>query len=213
MTPEQIAHHKELFVKTCRSYIQREGLEALLDYLEEKTDFYTAPSSTNYHLNETGGLCKHSLNVFITAMQVYESTVKPTILDKTGPFITPLSEESIAIATLFHDLCKTKYYKQVEKWKKNKEGKWASYPAYEVDDQFPFGHGEKSCYIINWYMKLHPDELLAIRWHMGMFEMAPMGSSMSFSFRSALEQSPLVALVHAADFIASNLKEKTTIFI
>ena len=79
-----------------------------------------------------------------------------------------------------------------------------------MKDAFPFGHGEKSCLMVSWYMRLEPEELLAIRWHMGMFDMAASGSSMSFSFRAAVDKSPLVTIVHSADFLVSNLVEKTT---
>jgi len=209
MTPQEIKKNKAEYQALCREYIHRDGLEELLTYLE-KTDFYVAPSSTNYHLNEAGGLCLHCLHVFRTAMSLYEHVARPAMESGEGPFEGKVEAESIAISTLFHDLCKVKQYHRTEKWKKNEAGRWESYPGYEVQDDFPMGHGEKSCFIISWYMKLTKDELLAIRWHMGMFDLAPMGTSQSYSYRAAMEQSPLVALVHSADFLSSNLLEKTT---
>ena len=77
-------------------------------------------------------------------------------------------------------------------------------------DEFPFGHGEKSCVIVGWFMRLRQEELLAIRWHMGMFDMGEQGSSMRYAFRAAMERSPLVALVQAADLLAANCLERTT---
>lgn len=118
--------------------------------------------------------------------------------------------ESLAVSTLFHDLCKTKMYKPTEKWKKDDKGNWKSYMGYEVQDEFPLGHGEKSCLIISWFMKLNRDELLAIRWHMGMFDIGEQGSAQRYAFRTAVEKCPLVSIVHSADFLASNLLEKTT---
>ncbi|MBR1712571.1 MAG: HD domain-containing protein [Alloprevotella sp.] len=209
MTQEEIQKNKEAFTALCRKHIRREGLEALLDYLEG-TDFYTAPSSTAYHLNEDGGLCLHSMNVFRTAMRIYDGIAREAMADGTGPFEGEIPEESIAISALFHDLCKVKLYRKAERWKKDEAGRWVSYPGYEVSDEFPLGHGEKSCLIVSWYMKLRRDELLAIRWHMGMFDLAPQGMSQSYSFRNALDQCPLASIIHAADFIASNLLEKTT---
>ena len=76
--------------------------------------------------------------------------------------------------------------------------------------KFPFGHGEKSCLILSWFIRLKQDELLAIRWHMGMFEMTEQGSSTRFSYRAAMEKSPLVTLLQAADMLAANTLEKTT---
>ena len=209
MTPEQITDNKATFIALCHEHIHREGLDKLLDYLET-TDFYTAPSSTNYHLNEMGGLCQHSINVFRTACKVYETVIAPALEQEDTPFSEPISMESIAIATLLHDLCKTKLYHQKEKWKKDEAGRWMSYPGYEVKDDFPFGHGEKSCLILNWFIRLKQEELLAIRWHMGMFDMAENGSAQRYSFRSAMERSPLVALLQAADMLTANVMEKTT---
>lgn len=209
MKQQEIDRNKAEYIALCRKHIRRDGLEELLAYLET-TDFYTAPSSTNYHLNEAGGLCRHSMNVFRTAMSLYEHVAQPAIKSGDSPFTAEVEPESIAIATLFHDLCKMKIYHCTERWKKDEGGRWMSYPGYEVRDDFPMGHGEKSCFILSWYMKLTKDELLAIRWHMGAFDLAPMGTSQSYSYRAAVEQSPLVALVHSADFLSSNLLEKTT---
>lgn len=209
MNAQQIEKNKERFVAYCREYIHRDGLDALLSYLE-KTDFYIAPSSASFHLNEDGGLCKHSINVFETAFLLNEGVVVPAIKEGNSPFTEQLSTESIAIAALFHDFCKTKLYHKAERWKKDENGRWVSYPGYELQDEFPFGHGEKSCVIIGWFMRLRQDELLAIRWHMGMFEMTEQGSGTRFAYRAAMEKSPLVALIQAADMLAANCMEKTT---
>lgn len=208
MSHEEIEKNKAEFQAACREHIRREGLENLLAYLDN-TDFYTAPTSTNYHLNEEGGLCLHSLNVFRTAMSLNESVLRPAIEAGTGPFTEPVSAESIAISTLFHDLCKINLYHATDKWRKDEAGRWQSYRGYEVRDDFPMGHGEKSCYIVRGFIKLLKSELLAIRWHMGLFDLAPFGTAQSYAFRAAVEQSPLVSLVHSADFLASNLLEKT----
>ena len=36
---------KEEFIDIYRQYIRREGADALLDYLENKSDFFTSPAS------------------------------------------------------------------------------------------------------------------------------------------------------------------------
>ena len=167
MTEQQIAANKQRFIDLCNEHIHREGLDKVLAYLE-KSDFYTAPSSTRFHLNEDGGLCLHSMNVFEAACKIYNEMAKPAIVNGTSPFTEEVSMESIAIATLFHDLCKIKLYHKTERWKKDDKNRWVSYPGYEVKDDFPLGHGEKSCLMLSWYMRLKPEEMLAIRWHMGM---------------------------------------------
>ena len=211
MTEQQIAANKQRFIDLCNEHIHREGLDKVLAYLE-KSDFYTAPSSTRFHLNEDGGLCLHSMNVFEAACKIYNEMAKPAIVNGTSSFTEEVNMESIAIATLFHDLCKIKLYHKTERWKKDDKNRWVSYPGYEVKDDFPLGHGEKSCLMLSWYMRLKPEEMLAIRWHMGMFDMGESGTPLRMSFFSATDKSPLVSIVHAADFLTSNLWEKTTVY-
>lgn len=210
MTTQEIEANKERFVCYCKEYAGgREGLDRLLAYLEE-TDFYHAPSSTNYHLNEPGGLCKHSINVFETAKALYESAIEPKRAASEAAFSEPVSMESIAVATLFHDLCKVKMYRTTERWKKDELGRWQSYMGYEVHDDFPFGHGEKSCFVLERFMRLKGCELLAIRWHMGLFDASEQGASGRYSLRAAMEAEPLVSIVQAADLLAANCLEITT---
>ncbi len=203
-----LEQNKAKFIEYCTENIHREGLDKVLDYLE-KTDFYSAPSSTNFHLNIPGGLCLHSINVFETAIKLTQHILVPAVKGGASAFSDIPSVENIAIAALFHDLTKIEMYHEAEKWTKDEAGRWCTYKAYEVKDDFPFGHGEKSCYRLLKYMELNRDELLAIRWHMGMFDMGEQGSSQRLSFRRALETSSLVAIIHAADFLSSNLMEKT----
>lgn len=211
MTTLEIDRNKQRYIMLCRQHIQREGLEKLLTYLDS-TDFYIAPSSTRFHLNEDGGLCLHSINVFESLVTLYESYAKPIINGGEGPFKDEISMESLAIVGLFHDLCKVKIYHKVKKWKKDDNNKWLSYSSYEIKDEFPLGHGEKSCLILNWFIHLKSEELLAIRWHMGMFDLPPMGSSQYLSYSTATEKSPLVVLLHTADMLTSKFKENTTTF-
>lgn len=211
MSPQEIQANKERFIDLCHQHIKRDGLERILAYLE-KSDFYTAPSSASFHLNEEGGLCKHSMNVFETTLNIYHSLVEPHIKNKTSPFEKEIKTESIAIAALFHDLCKINLYHRTQRWKKDENNKWISYPGYELKDDMPLGHGEKSCFMINWFMRLEPDEMLAIRWHMGMFDMGENGSTLRYSYRAAMDKSPLVSLLQAADMLSANLLENTTTY-
>lgn len=209
MTPEIIEKNKERFIALCHEYIKRDGLEKILNYLE-KTDFYTAPSSASFHLNEDGGLCLHSMNVFDAAYKIYEHIARPAIQSGVSPFTEEISMESLAIVCLFHDLCKIKLYHKANRWKKDDNNRWMSYPGYELKDDFPFGHGEKSCLMLSWYMRLLPEEMLAIRWHMGMFDIAENGSSQRYSYYAATEKSALVNILQAADQLTSKILEKAT---
>lgn len=147
-----IEKNKAEFKAIVNSTIHRDGINELMNWLDT-TDFYTAPASAKYHGNEPGGLCAHSLGVYncLKVMQRDES------------------DETIAIAALFHDLCKVNFYKVSTRNTKDESGKWIQVPFYEYrqDDLIPLGHGEKSMFIIMQYMKLSPEEACAIRHHMG----------------------------------------------
>lgn len=131
--------------------IHRDGIDDLMAWLDS-TDFYSAPSSTRYHGAEPGGLAAHSIAVY--------NRLKQKQTDET--------DETIAIVSLFHDLCKCNFYNKTFRNVKNEStGKWEKVPSYEVDDQFPLGHGEKSMFTVMKFMKLTDDEVMAIRWHMG----------------------------------------------
>ena len=78
-------------------------------------------------------------------------------------------------------------------------------PFYTVEDQFPYGHGEKSVYLIERFMRLKTEEAVAIRWHMGGFDDAVRGGS--FVISAAFEKYPLALLLHLADMQATYLDE------
>lgn len=40
---------KEEFIEIFREHVHRDGAEALLDYLTNKSDFFTSPASARYH--------------------------------------------------------------------------------------------------------------------------------------------------------------------
>lgn len=155
--------NKETFLSICREDIKRDGIEDLLKWLED-SDFFAAPASTRFHGNYEGGLCEHSLNV-------HRELTRLNDIYQLG-----YSKETIAVTALFHDLCKVNYYKRGTRNVKDENGNWVVKEVYEVDARVPLGHGEKSCIILQWYIKLSLEELLAIRWHMGGFDSATKGA-------------------------------------
>lgn len=153
---------KERFLEIFNTYIKREGADKLLEYmLSKSSDFFTAPASTRFHGAYQGGLVEHSLNVY-DCLKDYlaRERVKST-------YGLNYEEESIAIAALLHDICKINCYKVGSRNVKGENGVWQSVPTYEYDDRLPYGHGEKSVYIITGFMKLTREEAFAIRYHMG----------------------------------------------
>ena len=188
---------KERFLEIVKQNITREGIDKLLDWLE-KTDFYTAPASSRFHNNVEGGLCEHSINAYNRYIKLLESEFGENWQDK-------ISKESAAIISLFHDLCKVDYYKiEFRNVKVNNE--WIQKPYFSVEDSLPYGHGEKSVYILNGFLRLTREEAMAINWHMGGFDARVKGGSYSLS--EAFYRFPTCFLFHIADLQATYLDEK-----
>ena len=186
---------KEEFIKIFTANVHRSGSQELLNWLET-TDFFTAPASTKYHCACLGGLVQHSVNVYYTLTERYFN-------NETD------SSESFAICALLHDLCKAQFYKVSTRNVKNETtGAWEKQPFYAVEDLFPYGHGEKSVFLIERFMRLKPVEAMAIRWHMGGFDDS--AKSGNFSISVAFEKYPLAVQLHLADLESTYLREKHT---
>ena len=152
---------KERFIEIYNTYIRREGADKLLDYLVNSSDFFTAPASARFHSSYEGGLVDHSLNVYDCLVSYLGANRTAEIMGVT------YTEESIAMVSLLHDLCKVGVYKKGFRNVKDEKGMWQRVDTFEYDDQLPYGHGEKSVYIISGYMRLSREEAFAIRYHMG----------------------------------------------
>ncbi len=186
---------KERFIEVYREKITREGADHLLDFLC-KSDFFTAPASTRYHGAHEGGLVEHSLNVYDCLVDIL---ARPRMKELYG---VEYSEESIAIAGLLHDICKVNFYKVSTRNVKDETGRWTTVPYYTIEDSLPYGHGEKSAYMISAYMKLTRDEAFAIRYHMGFS-----GTEDPGNVGKALEMFPLAYATCCADMEAAFLME------
>lgn len=193
MDKEIINQNKNEFLAIAHENIKRDGIEEFLKWLSS-TDFFEAPASTRFHLAEAGGLCLHSINVYKRLLKL--------AIDEWGE--DSVNKESVAIVALFHDVCKCCYYKtEMRNTKEN--GEWVQKPFYQIDDALPYGHGEKSVYMINGYLRLTREEALAVNWHMGGFDSRVKGGDMSLA--GAYQKYPLCVLVHIADIMASYLDE------
>ena len=180
--------HLERFKEIYHTTIKREGADKFFDYLMSTSDFATAPASTRFHGSYEGGLLEHSLNVYDCLVDYLE---RKRVKDVYGMAYTP---ESIAIAALLHDVCKTGCYKKGTRNVKDANGVWQTVPTYEFDDRLPYGHGEKSVYIISGYMKLTREEAFAIRYHMGFS-----GTEDARNVSAAFEMFPLAFALSVAD--------------
>lgn len=187
--------YREEFIRIYQENVHREGSQALLDWIST-TDFFTAPASTKFHCACEGGLVQHSVKVYNTLMERY---FEPNAGD---------TAESFALCALLHDLCKAQFYKVSTRNVKNEQGVWEQVPFYMVEDQFPYGHGEKSVFLIERFVRLKPSEAMAIRWHMGGFDDSAKGGS--FAISVAYEKYPLAVKLHLADLESTYLREKNT---
>ena len=178
---------KEEFLQLLRS-TNREGIDNLINFIE-KTDFYTAPASTRFHGDYDGGLLEHS-------MKVYEILCNKV---KSSPIEINVSEDSLKIIALLHDICKVNYYKVDFRNVKNEAGVWEKVPYYTVDDTIPYGHGEKSVMMLTEYIKLTNEEKYSIRWHMGYTEPKENYSAIGSSYTKY----PIALLTHEADLEAT----------
>lgn len=182
---------KEEFLALCREQIHRDGLEDLLTWLQ-KSDFFKAPASQRFHGAYNGGLCEHSMDVYQMALKAIEG------------YGLQLDAESVAISTLFHDLCKVNFYKQ-DKRNQKINGEWVEVPYFTIEEKYPFGgHGSKSVFLVQQFMKLKTDEAAAINCHMGF---APGGDSVRDA-GNAFHAFPLAWITHVADEAATYLLER-----
>lgn len=192
---------KTMFVKLLKA-TKRKGVDEVLEGLD-KIGFFSAPASSKHHLAEAGGLVKHSLNVYWEAMAIREAqiTFRPELEAR-------LPKESVAIASLLHDICKADVYKQVEKFRKDANNKWEKYLAYETDyTHCPLGHGEKSVIrLLRMGLELTNDEIAAIRWHMAAWELGDSYEAKG-NFGAACDKYPLLSVLIAADELATRIIE------
>lgn len=184
--------NKERFLSIYREHIHREGSEKILDHLlSEHSDFFRAPASTRFHGAHAQGLLEHSLNVY-DCLKDYLS--RPRVKEC---YHMDYNEETIAIVALLHDICKINCYKESTRNQKV-NGQWVQVPFYEYEDRLPYGHGEKSVYIITGFMRLSREEAFAIRYHMGFS-----GSEEVRNVGAAFEMYPLAFALSTADMEAT----------
>lgn len=188
---------KEEFIEIYRENIRREGADKLLEYLmSPSSDFFTAPASTRYHGAYEGGLVEHSLNVYEC---LCDYLARERVQELYG---IEASEETVAIVSLLHDICKMNFYKKSFRNMKDENGVWNKVPTYEIDDRLPYGHGEKSVYIVSGFMRLTREEAFAIRYHMGFS-----GNGEARDVGKAFEMFPLAFALSTADMEASYFLE------
>ncbi len=195
--------NEEEFVELLLS-THRDGVEDVIADLRDM-GFFKAPASANHHLNREGGLVEHSLNTCKVALSVWEGmkTLEPSLANE-------VKKESVIIASLLHDVCKTDIYKRTVKKRKNNIGIWEDSEGYKVSyKDFPMGHGEKSVIqLLCSGLEMNDDEMLAIRWHMGAWGINMNSMEEQRSYDTARSLYPLVCIIQAADSLAAGIMER-----
>lgn len=190
---------RDRFINLLRE-TNRAGIENLISYLVDKTDFFTAPASTQYHGSKEGGLLEHSLAVYDLLLKVnktFDLNIKP---------------ETIAVVALLHDVCKTNFYIVGTRNVKDPiiDGKqltgWHPVPYYAIDDQLPLGHGEKSTILLQQFIRLSLDEVMAIRWHMGAYGASDYATGKALN--NAIDKFPVITALQIADLAATYFERK-----
>ena len=187
---------QEEFTELYQQYIHREGADKFLDYLQSKSDFFTAPASTRFHGSYAGGLAQHSINVY-RCLRAYLD--RERVQEEYGMHYF---DETVALVSLLHDVCKIGCYKAGTRNVKDENGVWQKVPTYNFDDPLPYGHGEKSVYILAGFMRLSREEAFAIRFHMGFSGQEDKGN-----VGKAFEKFPLAFALSVADMEATYFLE------
>ncbi|MCQ2200299.1 MAG: HD family phosphohydrolase [Paludibacteraceae bacterium] len=199
-----IQRNKGEFISLLKS-TNREGIDNVIEDLEG-LGFFEAPASAGHHLNVPGGLVQHSLNTYRAAAVVYYG-----MLELNPSLKKEVKEESIIIASLLHDVCKSDIYERTIKRQKTKLGTWEDAEGYRVTYKgFPMGHGEKSVIMLLCSgLEMNDDEMLAIRWHMGAWGLNMNSYEDQRSYDSSRTLYPLVSIIQAADGLAAHILERS----
>jgi len=218
-------------------FCKRDGMDSLIHWLKNETDYFQAPASTKYHGNYEGGLAAHSLNVYDSLVVINDQFAEKGV-----------DPESLIVVALLHDLCKIDYYvmdsepatsaqmnyvndllskrsetinsaectkayvsKIIEMLKNDPQGEFPVFaPSYKVEEELPLGHGEKSLYLATQFITLKPEEAMAIRWHLGMHDV---GTHFFYPsggpIQQAIRQHKLVPMMISADYLATWMIDET----
>ncbi len=165
---------------------RKQQVSELVTFLEEETNWLSAPASTKYHMSEKHGLLYHSVGV-------------AEMILKIAPQLDPVyTDETLIIVGLFHDLGKVGYsnnpYYLLNPSEQNRHyyGTRSHYKPYIINnDIVAMSHAMRSLYHIQKFVDLTPEEAQAIIYHDGPY---------TEGYREiAMKEEPLTLLLHFAD--------------
>ena len=219
LNKEEIKKNKESFIGLLKKIKRPDAqIEGLINKLE-KSDFFTAPASTNYHSSYEGGLCKHSLNVYEQLVKLcnieypkkkVEETKEDGSVEIKYENTCPYSEETLIIVSLLHDISKMNFYETSLRNVKNEKGEWVQVPfikTKEAKDRFIYStHGANSEFMVRTFIPLTIEESCTIINHMGGKESGSNGFDNNLS--EIFNRYSLAILLHSADMLATFFTEK-----
>ena len=160
---------------------RREAVLALLEHLENETDWLWTPASTNHHCACEGGLLSHT------------RTVAHFMLDLKARVRPDLDDESCVIVALFHDAGKVGP-KDNPECRRDAEGRWVLDP-----DRVALSHAVRSIHLVSRFIPITEEEIQAITYHDGQYVAA--------NRVVKNRETPLLLLLHFADMWASHVLE------
>lgn len=209
LSKEQIQKNKEEFISLINSINREFNKERLIDWLENKSDFFTAPATTKYHCAYEGGLCEHSLNVYYALKNLNYGYMPELVATseeiEQGIHKYKYDEDTLKIVGLLHDISKANYYEMFSRNVKDSNGNWTQVLDYKVrDDKFIYGNDEQNTeFMVSTFIPLTLDEKVAL-----------LHKSGGKAFDSTQENIPtiftkyqLAVLLHCADMLSCYVLE------
>lgn len=187
--------------------IKREGIDDLIEYMDE-VGFFHAPCSGGNHLCCEFGLVQHTRNVMVAAENIGHALLGVKY---------PEYRESVILCAALHDLgkCgdhgKPLYVPNMIKNKKYKKTDPEAEPEYVQSDAKPYErnknlnaipHAFRSVIVANRFIDFSEDEEFAIMYHDGLYDRETGGMSVVPG-----HESPLLLILHWADMWSAHVTE------
>ena len=200
-----IVKNKNLFISLVEKFIERDGVDKLLAWLQ-RSDFFVCPASTQYNLPVEGGLCAHALNVAQILVNRYfgKDIESLTEEDADRKFDGDITLETILIVSLFSSINKVNCYVKDFKNVKNRETqRWEQQEYWRWEETFIYsGRGSKSVFILQQYIRLYVEEAQAIAFVLAGEDDIFSGVA-NTTYRKIYESSSLALYLHLAEMEAT----------
>ncbi len=175
---------------------RKEEFANLINFMENETEYLTAPASTRFHLCRKEGLLEHSVNVAETMLRL-KNALAPQIDD-----------ESCIITALIHDLGKAgmpgnPQYLENEPTPKQKQYGFPASIPYRMNESLVYlSVPVRSLYLAIPHISLSEEEVQAVMYHDGQY--------VDDNKSVATKETPLLLLLQYADTWSTFVTEKDT---